>query len=75
MTPQLADSKSRYSLGLLRLYTDRFERKPIWKSVHYLHMLGLIGARQQPLYFRLKRRLFDESFLSSIHWDGKCLRS
>ena len=45
MTPGLANARSRYATGLVRLYLDRFEQKPLWKSVHYLYTLGLIPIR------------------------------
>ena len=71
MTPGLINTRSRYALGLLRLYLDRFEQKPLWKSVYYLYTLGLIPVRFNPLYQQLKRRLYDSSVLRSVCWDGE----
>ena len=66
MTHDLANARSRYAIGLMRLYLDRFEQKPLWKSVHYLYTLGLIPIRFNPLYHQLKRRLYDSPMLRSI---------
>ena len=65
------ETKSRYALGLLRLFLDRFEKGPLWKTVSHIYSTGLIPAQLSLQYHVLKRRLYDEPFLSLLHWDGK----